>query len=88
MREARWGPTIDLLQNGKVLVTCGGISPLGARRSAELFDPQQGTWSDAGNLAQARSGHRSIKLPDGRVLIVGGWYVNKYLSSCELYTPD
>jgi hypothetical protein len=88
LHEARWGPTIDLLQNGKVLVTGGGISPLGARRSAELFDPQQGTWSDAGNLSQARSGHRSIQLRDGRVLIVGGWYVNRYLSSCELYSPD
>lgn len=88
LREARWGPTIDLLRDGRVLVTGGAVSPIGAQKSAELFNPQQGTWCDAGNLSQARNGHRSIMLPDGRVMIVGGHFVGKYLSSCEIYTPD
>jgi hypothetical protein len=88
LREARWGPTIDLLRDGRVLITGGAISPIGARKSAELFDPQQGKWSDAGNMSQARNGHRSIMLPDGRVMIVGGHFVGKYLSSCEIYSPE
>ncbi len=87
LREARWGPTADLLANGKVLVTGGAFSPIGARRSAELFDPETGTWSDAGKLRQARNGHRSITLKDGRVLIVGGHYIGRYLADCELYVP-
>jgi Galactose oxidase, central domain/Kelch motif len=87
MREARWGPTADLLADGKVLVTGGAFSPIGARRSAELFDPETGTWSDAGNLRQARNGHRAINLKDGRILIVGGHYIGRYLADCELYVP-
>jgi N-acetylneuraminic acid mutarotase len=87
LREARWGPTIDLLPSGKVLVTGGSFAPIGARRSAELFDPETQTWSDAGNLRQARNGHRSIALQDGRILIVGGHYIGRYLADCELYVP-
>ena len=88
LREARWGPTADLLRDGSVLVTGGAFSPIGARRSAELFEPRSGEWRDAGNLKQARNGHRSIELKDGRVLIVGGHFVGRYLSSCEIYAPD
>jgi hypothetical protein len=88
LREARWGPTADVLRDGRVLVTGGAIAPLGARSSAELFDPKQGTWSDAGKLSQARNGHRSILLDDGRLLVVGGHFIGRYLSSCEVYTPD
>ena len=87
LREARWGPTVNRLADGRVLVTGGGIGPFGARSSAELFDPASGTWSNAGRLRQARNGHRSIMMPDGRLLIAGGHYVGTYLSSCEIYVP-
>lgn len=88
LREARWGPTADVLRDGRVLVTGGAIGPIGARRSAELFDPERGSWTDAGNLAQSRNGHRSIMLEDGRILIVGGHYVGRFLASCEVYDPE
>ncbi|REK19401.1 MAG: kelch-like protein [Planctomycetota bacterium] len=87
LREGRWGPTVDVLRDGRVLVAGGAFAPIGARKSTELFDPATGAWSDAGDLAQARNGHRSIMLPDGRVLIVGGHFVGLYLSSCEIYDP-
>lgn len=88
LRQSRWGPTADVLGDGRVLVTGGAIDPFAARSSAELYDPQQNTWSDAGQLRQARNGHRSILLKNGRVLIVGGHFVGRYLSSCEIYTPE
>lgn len=87
LKQARWGPTVDLLSDGSVLITGGGIGPFGARGSAERFDPKTETWSPAGELNQPRNGHRSITLPDGRILIAGGHYVGTYLNSCEVYTP-
>ena len=79
--------SMSVLPDGRVLVVGGAMTPRGARSSAELFDPEQGTWTDAGRLQQARHGHRAIMLNDGRVLIVGGYYVWKYLASCEVYSP-
>lgn len=58
-----------LLSDGKVLVA-GGTGDLA--QSAELYDPDTGTWSLTGALHRNRSGHTATLLPDGRVLVVGG----------------
>jgi subtilisin family serine protease len=41
----------------------------------------------AGALATARSGHTATLLPNGKVLVVGGWGSSGILSSAELYDP-
>ncbi len=43
-------------------------------------------WSFTGNLNTARNGHTATLLPNGKVLVSGG-YGTDYLSSAELYDP-
>ncbi len=75
LAEARMLHTATLLLDGRVLVVGGtardadGWIP-GA--STEIWDPDTGTFTPAGSLAEARSDHTATLLPDGRVLIVGG----------------
>ncbi|BDU77020.1 Kelch repeat-containing protein [Mesoterricola sediminis] len=78
LARARAGHTATRLKDGRVLVvggrdsTCLFTCPVTIWRSAELFDPATGTWSDTGSMAQGRTGHTATLLPDGRVLIAGG----------------
>lgn len=41
----------------------------------------------SGNLVAPRSGHMSVKLPDGRVLVTGGFNENAWVASFELFDP-
>ena len=90
LNTPRSAHTTTLLNNGKVLVTGGRLStgadtPL---TSAELYDPISGTWSSTGTMAQGRWSHSATLLPDGRVLVAGGFSANATtLASAELYDP-
>src|SRR5207249_2028280 len=61
----------------------GGEPPRGG---AEVWDPGTGLWSGAGSLTTARSYHSATLLPDGRVLVAGG-YDGGPLSSAEVWDP-
>ncbi len=78
--------TATLLQNGKVLVA-GGIDgddfEVGFS-SAELYNPDTGTWSVAGSLSTNRALHTATLLQNGKVLVVGG---SNAEGSAELYDP-
>ena len=109
MAEPRTHHAAILLPNGKVLITGGGvISSVGAAVSfdfypqlmadspsntAELFDPQTGTFASAGTMNARRSSHTATLLPDGTVLLCGGaigWFnSNGYVSdnTVEIYDP-
>jgi hypothetical protein len=87
MASARSKQTATLLADGRVLVAGGQnfaaeIRPL--LDSAELYDPNSGTFSATGPMTIARAGQTAILLADGRVLIIGGLG----LSSAELYDPN
>jgi predicted secreted protein len=94
MVTAREGQTATLLASGMVLVA-GGVGPLstgalGALSSAELYDPESGTWNATGSLATARYGHVATLLPSGEVLVAGGFggpSPGVWLASAELYDP-
>ena len=84
--------TVTLLENGKALVAGGFASAGGPEygdtfNTAELYDPQTGTWSFTGNLYASRGGHTATLLPNGQVLVAGG-YVDDFLNSAELYDPQ
>jgi Galactose oxidase, central domain len=54
--------------------------------SAELFDPETGTFTRTGDMTSPRVFHTATLLPDGRVLIAGGGF-GHYLATAELYDP-
>jgi Galactose oxidase, central domain len=79
--------TATLLLGGRVLIAGGAGangSPYAATNTAELYDPATGTFAATGNMTTARSGHSATRLPDGRVLISGG-YPGR---SAEIYDPS
>jgi hypothetical protein len=91
------GHTATLLPDGKVLVAGGYTrSPSGSSvvtNTAELYDPTTGAWSVTGSLDKPRQDHTATVLPDGRILVAGGWDMGKWdygyysLSSAETYDP-
>jgi N-acetylneuraminic acid mutarotase len=100
MNGGRAENTATLLLDGRVLVAGGnsGNSGNGLPASDELFDPGSGTWTAAGSMIEARSGHTATLLPDGRVLLAGGFEKActpnppctdsiDPLASAELYDP-
>src|SRR5207248_10086140 len=56
--------------------------------SAELSDPAgrtNGTWTATGDLNTARDSHTATLLPNGMVLVAGGYDGSSALASAELY---
>lgn len=61
----------------------------GVTDGCELFDPNTGASTLAGNLTLPRAFHTATLLNDGRVLVAGGVTSNGvYLTSTELYDPS
>jgi hypothetical protein len=79
--------TATSLLDGKVLMLEGGSF---VPTSGELYDPATGTWTATGGLNVARCAHAATLLPNGKVLVAGGYGTNGPwgpLTSCELYDP-
>ncbi|WP_444547804.1 kelch repeat-containing protein [Stigmatella ashevillensis] len=89
MVSARYGHTTTLLPNGKVLVSGGTVSGNGnsSIAAAEVYDPASGTWSATASLASARHSHTATLLPNGKVLVSGGYTGSSRLASAEVYDP-
>ena len=97
LNVARDSYTATLLANGKVLVAGGAGGAVGSNdfNSAELYDPATGTWTLTGSMKDARRSHTATLLPDGKVLVAGGFFdipnsilqSGSPLSSAELYDP-
>jgi hypothetical protein len=78
LNVARMDATATLLQNGKVLIAggspeAGGLAGPSILSSAELYDPATGKFTATGSMRSARTGAAAALLPDGRVLIAGGY---------------
>jgi hypothetical protein len=71
------------------VLVAGGGDPIGGHsdRTAELYDPANGSWSRTGDMTQARTGHTATLLPDGTVLVAGGHGGGPFFGSAELYDP-
>jgi hypothetical protein len=100
MNEGRYQGAAALLQDGRVLVSGGFkndpadmVPPFDALplQSAELYNAGLSSFTPAaGNMAWgARSGHVSVTLGDGRVLITGGILqpANVVTSNSEVFLP-
>jgi uncharacterized protein (TIGR03437 family) len=91
LNSERFFHAATLLPNGKVLVA-GGWTPgddyAYGMNSTELYDPATGQWSTTGSPIAPRVIYPVTLLPNGKVLVVGG-YAPEYetLSSAELYDP-
>jgi eukaryotic-like serine/threonine-protein kinase len=90
--------TATRLQDGRVLVAGGDASWQGADAqgatqtvlsSAEIYDPSSNTWQDAGNMSAPRAAHSAALLPNGHVLVEGGWSDGNELGvvSVDEYAP-
>ncbi len=94
MTTNRESHTATLLPNGQVLVA-GGAAPdsvhggLLSLASAELFDPTTGDWTaTTNNLKIPRANQTATLLPNGQVLLAGGFRDGPgQLSSTEVYDP-
>ncbi|NEY30611.1 Kelch-like protein 17 [Streptomyces sp. PRKS01-65] len=96
LRQARRMHSTTLLADGRVLVAGGyGASagyPVQALDSAEVYDPVERVWTEAGRMTQGRCGHSATLLPDGRVLVAGGAAARsadseRSLASAEVFEP-
>ena len=96
---AAFGHSATLLPSGRVLVAGGyrndflpngggGFSsnPM-SLDSSQLYDPATGTWRATGSLNASRQSHTATLLPNGMVLVAGGYdYTSRSdLTSAELY---
>jgi uncharacterized repeat protein (TIGR03803 family) len=89
MSEGRHGHAAVRLFDGRVLVT-GGFSNATrkATPTAEIYVPENGTFSRVGDMSAARSGHVLVVLPSGKVLVAGGTNANgAVLSTAEVFDP-
>lgn len=59
--------------------------------TAEMLDTWHGTWVSLPEMPRRRAGSAAASLPDGRVLVVGGYdergIVDGLLASCDVYDP-
>jgi hypothetical protein len=88
----RLGHTATVLVDGRVLVTGGSSEMIGyvCMTSAEVFEPATKTWGQTAALAEARCYGTATLLPDGRVLVAGGFSEASPFAtaSAELYDPQ
>jgi hypothetical protein len=72
-----------------VLVS-GGFNGSENLKYCEIYDPASNSWSLTDSLETGRSYHTSSLLPDGRVLVVGGFNPDAgfQLASAELFDPQ
>lgn len=71
----------------KVLVGGGQTTGYGVTATAEIYDPALDTWTPTGSLLAGRTQALATSLPDGRVLVFGG-YNGGMSMSAEIYDPQ
>ncbi len=96
----RYQTTLSLLTTGvlagRVLMSGGydnnsTTGPAGTYNTTELYNPTTKSWSAGPAMITSRAFHTATVLPDGRVLVVGGFQRSPLLTarnSAELYTPN
>jgi hypothetical protein len=89
MTVARDFHTATLLPNGKVLIAggrTGSKNSYSYLQSAEIYDPANGAFTAAGNMAAIRYSHAAV-LVNGKVLMAGGANSTAAIAGAEIYDP-
>ncbi len=90
MNAERAAHTATRLPDGKVLIAGGfreeGTSEI-AIASAEIFDPAANTFTPTSDMKEPRNGHTATLLPNGKVLLAGGWNQQGRTATVELFDP-
>ena len=68
----RFGPNITQLKSGKVLISGGTSSNVGALADCELLDLSTGKFQQIASMSRPRQQHMVIPTPDGGAIIIGG----------------
>ena len=96
----RYQTSLSLLTTGalagRVLMSGGydnnsATGSAGTYNTTELYNPTTKSWSAGPAMITSRAFHTATVLPDGRVLVVGGFQRSPLLTarnSAELYTPN
>ncbi len=90
MHTLRSGHTATLLPDGQVLLAGGMERAEGDEintDTAELFDPQSNACRLIARMHARRAGHTAVLLPNGDVLLAGGFDQGAVLDSAEIYHP-
>ena len=91
MSSARWAHEQALMNDGRVLIVGGATNCAGfATRSAEIFDPNLGTFLPTDSMAQRRVDFASAKNSGGIIFVFGGFsdrYGQSVTSVVEKFDP-
>jgi hypothetical protein len=89
----RFESALVALRDGRALVI-GGLNgdayadDTQSYSSAYAFDPETETWAKVGLMTTARTAPSAAVLPDGRVLVAGGYYQTGPQGSASIPQPD
>ncbi|AUX48517.1 uncharacterized protein SOCE26_100550 [Sorangium cellulosum] len=91
LSDARFGHTATLLEDGRVLAVGGYEMPLPtesyiALDSAEVFDPEFGSWLPLAPMQTAHAEHTATLLKGGQVLVAGG-LGHGVIENAEVFDP-
>lgn len=77
-----------MMADGKVLVNGGMITSGTGINKTNIFDPVTETWSDAGDMANARWYPTTITLPSGKILTWSGHHIfGTPIAQIEVFDP-
>ena len=70
-----------LLSDGRFFIAGGRTD------TAEIYNPNTGSWELLTNMAVSRSFHTVTLLTNGTMLVTGGENANGFIATAEIYTP-
>ncbi len=81
------GHSVTPLVDGRLLVAGGAIpgNVNQASKAAYIYSPSTGGWSGAANFVREKSSHTATILPNGKILVAGGYTDSTTYDTAEIY---